>query len=780
MASIRVFFKDELLYEGPRVHFSPCLFTKMFEHENEIDVSTFPGAGDPDLIRKLLEVISKYASESERRKACDGFTVHEALLAIEFFDFLNVRFDRSIWIHHAKCATRLPDLLILSALAAGSPKLQLVRMMTQQREKWLKGANDCDIAIPYSEAVSMFARAHLLAEDTEDFEELAPVPESAAFTLPHDLQGAFTNAFPWFPSDFEWEDPSSDAALGIWGGAAGNILHGNGCGDLDFFVYSRLGEPIRDASQIIGRAISSFRRCAAEMLVLDNPMLLTLAMRLLNGMLQQVDIVKLNYSSVSDALLGADVDAAQVAYCGGDKLFLSPLAIQAYSKRFISIRSEIVPEGMPERLVRYSSRGFGLRAAKAIIETAGIQTIRDLLRPGVEHGKKPYQTIAPDVACLDGYNDIGVRVAVAVPAWQSAVCPDSTQTEKTVGMGSIDSYDRVDIQLSKALQARNAHSCCSETVCIRSSLPCSRCVGKEAPTGNVITIDMKWVYICHSLDHFVKSRIDLCDPLKWLGLRRLCCLHPEGAFSIAGSCPASSAHSDSDNTDPVVHEIVHEDAATTITPDEAAAISMERWATAVEHLSRRDVQCQTEDVPSCMSVVVLEFNRDPRVFDDILIASAVAVRASLFGGDVKPDWANGAKVLVPVIRAEHLDEVHVKLTSRHVIAYERDVPAILETLQALPSKTRPRLKPHAYPITVPDAENVSCFRDVSFCHDGVYSSIGTKKSKDDANGSPEFGLNGEGLAHSYVMDISVKWTFLHVELARASSDSGSGRSAATI
>ena len=92
-------------------------------------------------------------------------------------------------------------------------------------------------------------------------------------------------------------------------------------------------------------------------------------------------------------------------------------------------------------------------------------------------------------------------------------------------------------------------------------------------------------------------------------------------------------------------------------------------------------------------MLILEFNRDHKAFDDILLASPPAVRAIEAGVEVKPMWANGAKVFVPGVDPGEIDVLYGKLLPRHVIIFDRDEQEILDALLSLPSRGRPRLKP---------------------------------------------------------------------------------------
>mmetsp|Transcript_150141 Transcript_150141/g.480721 ORF Transcript_150141/g.480721 Transcript_150141/m.480721 type:complete len:95 (-) Transcript_150141:29-313(-) len=91
-------------------------------------------------------------------------------------------------------------------------------------------------------------------------------------------------------------------------------------------------------------------------------------------------------------------------------------------------------------------------------------------------------------------------------------------------------------------------------------------------------------------------------------------------------------------------------------------------------------------------MVLLNFNWHPKDLDAVLISSPLARRCEELGLDVKPTWANGAKVFARVAAADvqevfaragpgHLDEDEacMGLCPRHVLVREEDEENIWQT-----------------------------------------------------------------------------------------------------
>jgi len=184
-----------------------------------------------------------------------------------------------------------------------------------------------------------------------------------------------------------------------------------------------------------------------------------------------------------------------------------------------------------------------------------------------------------------------------------------------------------------------------------------------------------------------------------------------------------------------------------IDPAEAAKVCEQQWATNVEF--RVSGAALATPARNYLRVVALVFNRDQHAFDDVLLNSELAFRARASGCSLQPPWAKGAKIFVPEITEEHMEEARVVLQPRHVVTYEEDVPEILSALEALPSHLRPRLKPTNGKIDVP--------------LDGALSMLGELSAS--PSDSSMFGELTAGSCSSPVKQqlLQVKWTFIHVE-----------------
>jgi hypothetical protein len=91
-------------------------------------------------------------------------------------------------------------------------------------------------------------------------------------------------------------------------------------------------------------------------------------------------------------------------------------------------------------------------------------------------------------------------------------------------------------------------------------------------------------------------------------------------------------------------------------------------------------------------VIALEFNWLNEICENAILASPPAVKAIAAGAEIRPAWANGAKVLVQDLDPRDIEDVG-HLRSRHVIVLDEDVDELLKALLLLPSRVRPKLNP---------------------------------------------------------------------------------------
>lgn len=91
-----------------------------------------------------------------------------------------------------------------------------------------------------------------------------------------------------------------------------------------------------------------------------------------------------------------------------------------------------------------------------------------------------------------------------------------------------------------------------------------------------------------------------------------------------------------------------------------------------------------------LHAVVLHIGRMPQQASNALLSSDLAAAVRAEGLEVEPEWANGAKVFVP-IAAEDIP-ADVTLRPWHVLVREEDRPRIDEILRTLRCRERPRIK----------------------------------------------------------------------------------------
>jgi len=109
--------------------------------------------------------------------------------------------------------------------------------------------------------------------------------------------------------------------------------------------------------------------------------------------------------------------------------------------------------------------------------------------------------------------------------------------------------------------------------------------------------------------------------------------------------------------------------------------------------------------------LVLCFNRHPHEFDTALLGSSLAMHAAKRGAEIRPAWANGAKIFVECLTASDAEESRVDLCPRHVVVYEDEEQDVYDALARLPCKIRPRLKTGAHKAAIPSNSNISRFQD---------------------------------------------------------------------
>lgn len=230
-----------------------------------------------------------------------------------------------------------------------------------------------NIAIPFAAACWLVGHRTLWASDeSHEYVTMATPHLHGGSSQPADMLREpllFQDAFPWFPAGFPWTSPQRRFSLVMQGGAAAHMLHKRGFGDMDFYICSQGGDfhsHNDDANQLVEYAALSLCDAAARTLLVHRHDRLTCMLDMPDGSKRRVQFLLRILRSISEILLSADLDVTQVVYHGAADarhgLYLSPLALEAFSGGVITIRS------MPKRTTcqrarRYVSRGFGVRAA---------------------------------------------------------------------------------------------------------------------------------------------------------------------------------------------------------------------------------------------------------------------------------------------------------------------------------------------------------------------------------------------------------------------------------
>jgi pentatricopeptide repeat protein len=89
------------------------------------------------------------------------------------------------------------------------------------------------------------------------------------------------------------------------------------------------------------------------------------------------------------------------------------------------------------------------------------------------------------------------------------------------------------------------------------------------------------------------------------------------------------------------------------------------------------------------SVELLSFKNHGMLYG-VLLASDLGRRLTREGVDIKPNWANGAKVLFPTRASALPSDFVAKLRPYHVLARAHDVPEVVDALRCLSYKQAPR------------------------------------------------------------------------------------------
>ena len=155
-------------------------------------------------------------------------------------------------------------------------------------------------------------------------------------------------------------------------------------------------------------------------------------------------------------------------------------------------------------------------------------------------------------------------------------------------------------------------------------------------------------------------------------------------------------------------EVFHEEPPAVIKPDEARRLVEAQLASTI----------QSEPVPPTMGELasVLTFHRTPASLDRAVSESDSGRRLLEKGVNLKPCWANGAKILVEGLTEDIWKQAcrdageNPELRPKHVVIPSNALSEILAEVQKIPHSSRPRIKAGQATISVPD---LSQFTDLS-------------------------------------------------------------------
>ena len=155
-------------------------------------------------------------------------------------------------------------------------------------------------------------------------------------------------------------------------------------------------------------------------------------------------------------------------------------------------------------------------------------------------------------------------------------------------------------------------------------------------------------------------------------------------------------------------EVVHQEPPAQISPDEAQKFVEAQLASTI----------RSEPMPSTMGELacVVTFHRTPASLDRAVSQSDSGRRLLEKGVNLKPCWANGAKILVEGLTEEIWKQAcqdageNPELRPAHVVLPSSALSEILTEVQKIPHSSRPRIKAGQATISVPD---LSQFTDLS-------------------------------------------------------------------
>jgi len=113
-------------------------------------------------------------------------------------------------------------------------------------------------------------------------------------------------------------------------------------------------------------------------------------------------------------------------------------------------------------------------------------------------------------------------------------------------------------------------------------------------------------------------------------------------------------------------------------------------------------------------ILALFFDRSSQEFDNAILATTLAHTLMQRGIDVRPQWANGAKLLVDDLQQGDVEEarviLHGRMARQYVFVKRNHLEIVLSAVQQItPWQQRPVLKNHGGQQLVPSDGNSSWF-----------------------------------------------------------------------
>lgn len=213
--------------------------------------------------------------------------------------------------------------------------------------------------------------------------------------------------------------------------------------------------------------------------------------------------------------------------------------------------------------------------------------------------------------------------------------------------------------------------------------------------------------------------------------------------------------------DHVITPVEHEEPAALISPEDASDFVHQQWVSQVESRPASE-PCEVQNV-LCH---VLTFSRHPQRLDTVLCKSALGQRVQ----EVQPDWARGAKVLVPSLTQQMWADAMafmgkaIELRPYHVLVLEEDIDEVMMILESSIGKRVCRLKSGAPVLPVPDPTVTDLFSISELGETHITSELDGAIESSGSSSVSILDIEGEQFAESsyrVYLSIPISRTFLN-------------------